>query len=255
MQIMDHVMIDLETLSVRPNAAVLSIGACYFDPKGPVGHTGPEFYRVVNIETCIRQGMVVDDGTFNWWMNQSQEARDAISKARKMSLYEALSDFKLFWQGVGGIDGTTGEQKHLFDDKHGADMLWAHGTNFDEPIMHFAYASYALERPWPYNHVRDTRGLFDFTGVWPKKDAYPDLTAHNALSDAIRQARDVQHAYRAQPDVKALAPPDSEIVPLRYAHLSHDERQRRSFAFGNCAIDNPLVTREMVNQIADAGKA
>lgn len=30
------------------------------------------------------------------------------------------------------------------------------------------------------------------------------------------------------------------------------EAQRRSFAFGNAAIDNPNVTREMVNEIADA---
>jgi len=29
------------------------------------------------------------------------------------------------------------------------------------------------------------------------------------------------------------------------------EEQRRSFAYGNCAIDNPNVTREMVNKIAD----
>jgi len=31
------------------------------------------------------------------------------------------------------------------------------------------------------------------------------------------------------------------------------EEQRRSFAFGNASISNPLVTRELVDEVADAG--
>jgi hypothetical protein len=31
----------------------------------------------------------------------------------------------------------------------------------------------------------------------------------------------------------------------------HMEEQRRSFVYGNCAIENPLVTREMVDKVAD----
>lgn len=36
--------------------------------------------------------------------------------------------------------------------------------------------------------------------------------------------------------------------------MTPEERkeQRRSFAFGNCAIDNPAVTRELVDRVADA---
>jgi hypothetical protein len=30
-----------------------------------------------------------------------------------------------------------------------------------------------------------------------------------------------------------------------------NEKQRRSFVFGNCNIDNQFVTKEMVNEIAD----
>lgn len=33
--------------------------------------------------------------------------------------------------------------------------------------------------------------------------------------------------------------------------LTPEEEQRRSFAFGNCSIENPLVTREMVNEEAE----
>jgi hypothetical protein len=34
----------------------------------------------------------------------------------------------------------------------------------------------------------------------------------------------------------------------------HREEQRRSFAYGNTKIENDLITREMVNQLADAQK-
>jgi len=42
------------------------------------------------------------------------------------------------------------------------------------------------------------------------------------------------------------------VVPdLRIdAIVEQQEAQRRSFAFGNCAIDNPLVTRRMVDEAA-----
>jgi len=29
------------------------------------------------------------------------------------------------------------------------------------------------------------------------------------------------------------------------------EQQRRSFAYGNCKIENPRITREMIDQAAD----
>lgn len=32
---------------------------------------------------------------------------------------------------------------------------------------------------------------------------------------------------------------------------AHDEEQRRSFAYGNAVIDNPNVTREMVDAAAE----
>jgi len=33
------------------------------------------------------------------------------------------------------------------------------------------------------------------------------------------------------------------------------EEQRRSFAYGNTKIENPLITREMIDKVADAQKS
>ena len=44
-----HLMIDLETLATTPDAAVLTIGACKFDPRGKDIHS--TFYERIILET------------------------------------------------------------------------------------------------------------------------------------------------------------------------------------------------------------
>ena len=44
-----HLMIDLETLATTPDAAILTIGACTFDPKGSEICT--QFYERIELET------------------------------------------------------------------------------------------------------------------------------------------------------------------------------------------------------------
>ena len=57
---------------------------------------------------------------------------------------------------------------------------------------------------------------------------------------------------------KELLPVDPELERLlelarNASPMTPEEReaQRRSFAYGNCAIENPAVTREMVDEVAD----
>ena len=42
---MKQLMVDLETLSTRPDAAIIAIGAVYFDKV--TGETGDEFYCTI----------------------------------------------------------------------------------------------------------------------------------------------------------------------------------------------------------------
>ncbi|MBK0004878.1 3'-5' exonuclease, partial [Erwinia sp. S38] len=46
---MNHLMIDLETMGNKPNAAIVSIGAVFFEPdSGEIGNT---FYSNVQLES------------------------------------------------------------------------------------------------------------------------------------------------------------------------------------------------------------
>jgi hypothetical protein len=46
---MNHLMIDIETLSTQPNAVICAIGAVFFEPS--TSKTGPSFYQTIDPRT------------------------------------------------------------------------------------------------------------------------------------------------------------------------------------------------------------
>lgn len=57
-----------------------------------------------------------------------------------------------------------------------------------------------------------------------------------------------------------MARPHNEEELIKLAKASsmtpeQQEEQRRSFVFGNTALENPFITREMVEAVADADAA
>lgn len=124
---MNNIMLDLETMGNGPMAAIVAIGAVEFD----IGtcELGREFYRVVDLESSMRLGGVVDASTVMWWLGQSLEARCGINpKFGKCSLSNALIDFR-GWVMQGVED---------FDDV----LMWGNGATFDNVIL-----SSAIETP------------------------------------------------------------------------------------------------------------
>ena len=60
---MIQVMLDLETMSVRSNAAIASIGAVKFEVGSGIVD---QFYRTVDLRTCKAVGLHVDPETVVW---------------------------------------------------------------------------------------------------------------------------------------------------------------------------------------------
>jgi hypothetical protein len=60
--------------------------------------------------------------------------------------------------------------------------------------METAFRQLEMNIPWQYWTVRDTRTLFDITGVSLKDGGH--VTTHKAVEDAERQVIVVQNAYR-----------------------------------------------------------
>ena len=172
-----EVMLDLETLSLKPNAAIVSIGAVKFDPRGG-GSIDPDykpFYRNVELHDVVTTHRFdVDGQTLKWWFDSaaSQEARAALL-VDPVPLDEAL---RLFWLWFGTTSLPT----------------WGNGANFDNTILRTAFEARGGECPFKYYHDRCFRTL---KALYPNAPYDKPVLAHHALSDAEAQARHVQKLY------------------------------------------------------------
>jgi hypothetical protein len=157
-------MIDLETLGNSSNSVIVSIGAAAFNDD-EITH---KFYCVVDPQSCINAGMQMDASTVMWWLQQSQDARDAIAKQPETNvpIYIALERFSNWFPADA--------------------QVWGNGATFDNVILDNAYRKTGVVRPWKFWNDRCYRTL---KNLYPAIKADPfEGTAHNALADACHQA-------------------------------------------------------------------
>lgn len=86
----NDIMLDLETLGTKSDAAIIQIGACYFDRE--TGEIGEKFR--VNVEPDLSR-FTVEWGTVKWWMLQSEEARQSVT-GEAVSMSTAIRDLHDF---------------------------------------------------------------------------------------------------------------------------------------------------------------
>ena len=164
-------MVDLETLATTPDAAILAIGACRFDPKG--NDIDTTFYERVKLETQENYNRVINEDTLSWWSQQDKQIQeDAFGEGEdRIDLQDAMK--KLYTFGL----GTTN--------------VWSHGAIFDIVILENICRSFQQAITWKFWEVRDTRTLFDIADININVQG-----KHNALTDAVAQAKAVQQAYK-----------------------------------------------------------
>ena len=104
-------LITLETYSLQPNAAVAQITTSLFDLDS--GEIQDPY--VDNINPNTENDLHFDIGTINWWNNQEDYKKDAISNNVK-PLLDVVNDIK------------------LLDNMHNIRNIWCN-TSFDVPIL------------------------------------------------------------------------------------------------------------------------
>ncbi|HIG1204069.1 exonuclease [Klebsiella pneumoniae] len=179
-----HVMVDLETMGKKNNAPIVAIGAVVFDPA--TGSIGDSFYKVVCLESSVNWGAVIDPSTVIWWLKQSSEARSAIVNDDAIPLQDALLQFREFVS-----DNVAGGSKKA--------QVWGNGASFDNSILRSSYDCIAEDYPWEYWNDRDVRTMVELgqTISFDPKTTIPfEGSRHNALADAIHQARYVSAIWQ-----------------------------------------------------------
>lgn len=170
-----HCMIDCETLSQSPQAAVISIGACIFDANG-IHHT---FKVNIKPESAKAFGMIISQDTIEWWLKQSDEARKASLERNVMADF-GLGQF-VEWYNI-----------------HKPDYVWSQGITFDIVILEHAFKCVKLECPWKFWHIMDCRTVLNMFGI-NTKDLHKaaSSTHHDALDDAKVQAEALIAIFKA----------------------------------------------------------
>lgn len=160
-------MIDLETLGTDSETPVISLGAAFFDPTTKV--MGPTFYMALDVSEQIKRGRKPTGDTIKWWMSQTDSAKKVFHEKAKPAV-EVLQTFITWFKA-------TSPKAHV----------WGNGSTFDISIMEHIFRDYGLECPWSHTKVMDLRTFRRFQGKGAK--VINVGTAHNALDDAVAQAK------------------------------------------------------------------
>ncbi len=172
-----NIMVDLETVGKSSNAAIIAIGACYFDFNG----TGDRFSAIVDLGSSMSHGLTIDAPAIKWWMKQSDEARSQFNSPAVSTLKSSLRSFAEF------CDPDT--------------IVWGNGSDFDNVILANAFRECDLEIPWKFYNNRCFRTLKNSFVV-----EAPERTGkHSALSDAVWQAEHAVRIFQKFREVLAFA--------------------------------------------------
>lgn len=175
----DDLSLDIETLDTEPSAVILQIGVCVFDA---LTMTRPVNTLCLQVR-AHQPNRTVNAKTLLWWMEQDQRAIDDVvvgAVTSTVTLKEQLAKLSTYIATY-------------LTPKTGA--IWCKGSGFDAAILAHAFAQHGMAVPWEHYQVENMRTLlhaskrleFDI-----KKRVSANTAPHDALSDAIHQAKQIQ---------------------------------------------------------------
>ncbi len=171
------VMIDFETLGTVADAVILSIGAVKFDiDSDAMDDNG--FYMPICVDSSLAAGRRIQADTLRWWMGQEPEAQRVFYEPAS-PLEVALDDFHAWFDPA-------------MLKKY---RVWSNGADFDIPMICHAWKQAGYDAPWQYWGSRCFRTLKNMPRA-DEADKVPNPVKHNALMDAVTQAKQAQAIMR-----------------------------------------------------------
>lgn len=170
---MAAVMIDIESAGTTHDAVILQIAAVRFNPKDPDFQLDGRIWHL-DVEDQTAIGRCICDDTMAWWATQGEDAIESVfgEGIERTPIIQAMDEFHKFVWGYW--------------------EYWAQGPVFDFPIIESLLRQLDKPDPWAYHQVRDSRTMFK-SGIPYTPTENP--LKHNALSDAMCQALDLQQIF------------------------------------------------------------
>ncbi|QGF21061.1 hypothetical protein MA11_gp36 [Pectobacterium phage MA11] len=174
-----RIMLDCESLSTKPNAALLSLSSVAFNLEAKNQHDlfVGEFDTHILIDDAFANGDV-DPQTVLWWMKQDEGARRAIISGQAKALPEdvALRDFNSWIMRMTGDENP--DDVEIWSNDELADALWVQN----------AMARHNIAPAWPWWGVRCFRTINSLYPGFRGATKF-DGTPHIGVDDARHQAK------------------------------------------------------------------
>lgn len=193
-----NVGIDIETLSTKPTAAIISIAAKSFD-LGDEHVSESSIVINVNATSCAISGYDIDPETCKWWTDKDVEVKTGLLQ-KACTIHEALTQLTIWISNL---------KKNESADEV---IVWTQGSDFDLAILRNAYSKEFPEKsrdatPWKYTNARCARtyvleGLKLLFGYSDKPYSNipndgQEYKAHDPLSDISRTISNIQFVHNS----------------------------------------------------------
>lgn len=184
---MINLMLDLESASLRKNAAIVQIGAVAVDDDLSMC---VDDYLNLNIDPMQYDGPfrgkfdIQLETTMDFWAEQAGDTRRGVWKFGEREetgafiLPAALLRFASYVRSF--RHGAIGQNQEI--------RLWANHSSFDHCILAHAYDVCGLQVPWTYREEMDYATYKRVREDIELPDK-PELGLHDALDDAIYQGQ------------------------------------------------------------------
>lgn len=181
---------DLETLSLRTNAVILSAGLVVFDMDKvdsfkTLLSQGTNIY--VDQDIQLSEGRLKDAATIAWWEKQGEAAAECLNNPNQVHpkmLGKLMSDFA-----------------HRYVEKAHKLRYFCRGPQFDIAKLEDLFFQFETTPPWHYRKPRCSRTALDVYGYEDDvKFVRPSaMIPHNSLHDAAFEAYLIQRARNGHP--------------------------------------------------------
>lgn len=182
-----HLSIDTETLGLRENTVVLSIGVAAFQLV-PGGKNDYDKYirDGFHVKFSIKDQLVnykrtTCQSTVDWWKSQSEEAKKILKPSEQDVDMES---------GLLMLNDWIKQSGYKWKDS----FVWSRGTYFDFPKIEDMYRQTGVKVGFNTWKIRDTRTMIDVltgseNGQYEPKGGFPrNFLKHDALHDASMDA-------------------------------------------------------------------
>jgi hypothetical protein len=167
-------MVDVECLGTSNNAAMVSIGAVFFDLATET--IGASFTKNIHLATAVRDGGTMDAATVLWWLKQSDAAKGRVFQGA-IDIKEVLHDLAI-WIGNNCPDKNV--------------RPWGNSARFDLGILSSAFERNHTPVPWKWRNERCFRTVRNLNPQVPYTPSEKGDGAHDPTVDCRFQ---IQHLF------------------------------------------------------------